>query len=384
MRSKLGPMTEPLHKQLVSLLSAGEPVAYGVVVETRGSTPQKPGAEALFLRDGRVVGTLGGGCLEAESRQRALRSLDTGAPALFELGLDDDFGWDDGLVCGGTARVFVQPLAAEHGDVFGRLTELQAARAPVAAATVIDTDCTEWLGRRCLLDGKQVFTSELPEALGAQLHKSAAAALTREGAHLQSVEVGGQSATVFVQPHVPRCTLLIAGAGHLGQALTHLGALTGFDVVVVDDRLDFANRARLPEAREILVEDIESAVANYPLDDDTFVVVVTRGHRHDAVALRACLGSSARYLGMIGSRRKIRVIFDGLLADGHATEEQLARVHTPIGLDLGAVTVEEIAVSIVAEMIAVRRKGSAEAAVPMRLARSASPAGGSKGRSGVR
>ena len=105
-------MSEPIHAQLVDLLDAGEQVAYGVVCETKGSTPQKPGAEALFLRDGRLVGTIGGGCLEAESRQRALRTFDSGEPSLFELSLDDDFGWDDGLICGGTARVFVQPLKA--------------------------------------------------------------------------------------------------------------------------------------------------------------------------------------------------------------------------------------------------------------------------------
>jgi len=355
--------------QLVQLLNAGEQLAFGAVVETRGSTPRKPGAEALFLRDGRIVGTLGGGCLEAESRRRALQTLDTGEPTLLELRLDEDFGWDDGLLCGGTARVFLQPLGAGALALFQRLAELRAEKVPVVAATVVQADRTEWLGRRCLLDGEQVFATELPADLCQCLHRNAEAALGHEGAHLQSLEFEAQTVEVFLNPHVPRCTLLIAGAGHIGQALAHLAALTGFDVTVIDDRAEFANRARFPDARDVVVDDIESAVARYPIDEETYVVIVTRGHRHDAVALRACLDSPARYLGMIGSRRKIRLIFEQLVEGGHATSERLTEVHTPLGLDLGAVTVEEIAVSIIAEMIAVRRKGSADSVEAMRVSR---------------
>jgi xanthine dehydrogenase accessory factor len=362
-------MNLDLCTQLVQLLESGEQLAFGVVVETRGSTPQKPGAEALFLRDGRIVGTLGGGCLEAESRRRALLSLDTGEPSLFELHLDEDFGWDDGLVCGGTARVFIQPLGSADLDLFQRLVGLRSERVPVAAAMVVQADCAEWVGRRCLLDGEQVFATELPAELCRCLHGNAGAALGHEGAHVRSLQLESQTVQVFLNPHLPRCTLLIAGAGHIGQALAHLGALTGFDVTVIDDRAEFANRARFPEAREVVVDDIESAVVRYPIDGETYVVIVTRGHRHDAVALRACLDSPAQYLGMIGSRRKIRLIFEQLVEGGYATPERLTEIHTPLGLDIGAVTVEEIAVSIIAEMIAVRRKGTADRVEAMRVSR---------------
>lgn len=355
-----------VYAHLLELLEAGQECALGLVVEAQGSTPQKPGAQALFLRDGRVIGTIGGGCLEMESRRRALLSLDNGQACLFDLPLNDDFGWDDGLICGGMARIFVQPLHREQEPLFRRLEELRAQRRPFVEALLLAGPLPEWVGRRCLLDGQQVFASELPSEFLPSLFAGAAKAMERETPGTEEVRYGSQAWHVYFHPHLPHPTLLIAGAGHIGRVLGHLGALIGFEVVVVDDRRDFANRLRFPEAKEIVVDDIATALARYPVDEDTYIVIVTRGHRHDAAALRACLASPARYIGMIGSRRKIHLIFRQFLEEGIATPEQLARIHTPVGLDIGAVTVEEIAVSIAAELIAVRRRGYADSVSSMR------------------
>jgi hypothetical protein len=150
--------------------------------------------------------------------------------------------------------------------------------------------------------------------------------------------------------------LLIMGAGHIGAALTHYASRIGFEVVVVDDRASFANRERLPDADQVLVDSVVDVARRWPKTPETYIVLVTRGHRNDAVALREVLGSPCAYIGMIGSRRKVLTIYEEFLAEGIATPEQLAQVHAPIGLDVGALTVDEIAVSIAAELIAVRRQ----------------------------
>ena len=162
-----------------------------------------------------------------------------------------------------------------------------------------------------------------------------------------------ETAAVFLEPLQPRPTLLIAGAGHVGQALCHLGNWLDFDVVIVDDRADFASAERLPEADDIIVGDIETELRNYPITPLTYVVIVTRGHQHDESALHAVVESDARYIGLIGSRRKIKLIFDDLLDVGIPTE-RLQRVYAPVGLNINSKTVPEIAVSIAAQLIQIR------------------------------
>ena len=253
----------------------------------------------LVTEGGETRGTLGGGCVEAEVRLRALRQLPADACRLLTFKLDDNYGWDDGLVCGGTMEVAVATLGgANAANPYRRAREL--------------------------------------------------------------VE-RGETATLhfgtFEQVIRPPPTLIIAGAGHVGEALATLAASVDFDVVVVDDRPDCASEARFPSARRI-VGDIERELGRLRLTAASHVVIVTRGHRHDASALRAVVNSAARYIGLIGSKRKIIEIFKLLRAEGVPTEA-LTKVHAPIGLDLGGTTPGEIAVSIAAELVAVRRGGSA-------------------------
>jgi xanthine dehydrogenase accessory factor len=173
--------------------------------------------------------------------------------------------------------------------------------------------------------------------------------------------VCGGSLEVYVEPVLPVSVLYVFGAGHVGLHVYRVARIVGFEVVVVDDRDAYANRERFPEAREILADDFDKAVAELVLPETAFVVIATRGHRDDMRALRWAVGTPARYIGMIGSRRKVVTIYRELEKEGIAPEN-LDRVHAPVGLNIGAVTPEEIAVAVVAEMIAVRRR--AEAAVP--------------------
>lgn len=163
---------------------------------------------------------------------------------------------------------------------------------------------------------------------------------------------------VFIETVEAPAVLIIVGGGHIGQALAQIGALCGFSVAVVDDRPDYASRERFPEADNVICGDFTKVLSEYPITTNTFIVIVTRGHKQDEISLRAVARSPARYIGMIGSRRRVTAVLQHLLAEG-VPRAAIERVHTPIGLDIGAETPAEIAVSIIAEIIKERRGGSA-------------------------
>jgi xanthine dehydrogenase accessory factor len=311
---------QQLLQEIIRRAGAGEAVAVCTLVRTRGSTPQQPGAVMLVLRDGQTLGTIGGGCVEAEVRSRALRLLLDSAPStspaeaagrLLTFQLDHDLGWDDGLICGGNVEVALQVVrGAEQTSAFRDACEHLAAGRPA-----------------------QITVVALDEA--------------------------GQPRR-FEREIEPAPSLIIAGAGHVGAALAAIARLTDFNVTVIDDRADMASPERFPSAR-CLTGSIEEALASCRIDERTHVVIVTRGHRNDGRALAAIINSPAQYIGLIGSRRKVLAIFDDLRRSG-ASREALKRVHAPIGLDIGAVTPGEIAVSIFAELIATRRAANPPAA----------------------
>jgi xanthine dehydrogenase accessory factor len=305
-----------LLSQIIRRTELGEVVALCTVVRTRGSTPQDKGAAMLVLRDGNSIGTLGGGCVEAEVRTRAQRLMTENQSRLLSFRLDQDFGWDDGLVCGGTMEVAIQVFAtAESAVPIQRLLLEVAANRPVSLS--IDVADESNLSAR--------FEIEIP----------------------------------------PTPTLLIAGAGHVGRALAIVAGQIDFKVAVVDDRADCLSPANFPGARCIL-GDIETELSRFNINPWTYIVIVTRGHRHDAQALAAVIRSPAAYVGLIGSKRKIHKIFNEL-REQRVSREQLATVHAPIGLEIAAVTPAEIAVSIAAELIAVRRGRRNVPAQPMKV-----------------
>jgi xanthine dehydrogenase accessory factor len=299
-------MHEPLDILATVLreVDAGRRAALAVIVATRGSTPQPAGVMVCVDEAARLSGTLGGGCVEAEARRRAHELLSAGQGALLSFRLDHDYGRDDGLICGGDMDVAVEVLS-QASDVRVLREAVERLRAGRDATILVRTARA---GARC-----------------------------EYRVHLES-----------------RPRVVIAGAGHISRELAELVVPLGFAVCVIDDRADFANAERFPPPVEPVVGKIAETLREHPIDENTYVVVVTRGHKHDEDALAAVLDSKAKYIGMIGSRRKITVVFDDLRADG-ATPEQLERVHAPIGVAINAVTTREIALSIAAELIAVRR-----------------------------
>lgn len=340
-------------ESLSEAVRSGQSVCYTALVETRGSTPQKAGAAMLVFADGSQVGTLGGGCVEAEVKRRALRLLDQGKRELLTFQLDDNYGWDDGLICGGRMKMLVDPVRpGDDLSYLQQLDDLLKAGAACTEAIVIDPDKVGGghAGDRFLLDetGRLLASRSqgpLPQAVTEHLRPL-------EKRPRPYVEQG-----ISYLPFLKRCRLLVVGAGHVGQKVAQLAAEADFDVWVVDDREEYCNSTRFPEAKRLIVGPVDTVLSGLDIDGSTFCLIVTRGHNHDEEALYHLAETPAAYVGMIGSKRKIRLIFDDLIAEG-ISREALNRVHAPLGFDIGSQTVPEIAISIVAELIAHRNLGS--------------------------
>ena len=253
-----------IYEEVVKLRKDGRRGAVATIVNVRGSIPSFKTAKMLVRDDGSMVGTIGGGCVEAEVWQAAREVMESERPRTLTFDLNNDPKYDTGLVCGGTLEIFVEPV-------------------------------------------------------------------------------------------LPPAELYIFGAGHVATSLYKVARIAGFDVTVVDDREAYANRERFPEAQQVIAEDFDKAIAGLSVSETSYLVIVTRGHRDDMRVLRWAVQTPARYVGMIGSKRKTIAIFKELQKEG-LPAHLFDRVHAPVGLDIGAITPEEIAVSITAELIAKRRK----------------------------
>jgi xanthine dehydrogenase accessory factor len=256
-----------IYEEIVKLRREGRRGAVATIVSVRGSIPSFRTAKMLVRDDGSILGTIGGGCVEADVWQAAREVMEEEKPRTLTFNLNQNPKYDTGLVCGGTLDIFVEPV-------------------------------------------------------------------------------------------LPVPVLYLFGAGHVAVNLYKVAHNAGFDVIVVDDRETYANRERFPEAREIYSEDFDQTMARLAPNESAYIVIVTRGHRDDMRVLRWAVQTPARYIGMIGSKRKVIAIYHELEKEGLAPQ-LFERVHAPVGLDIGAVTPEEIAVAITAELIALRRHSEA-------------------------
>jgi xanthine dehydrogenase accessory factor len=339
--------------QLISAVRAGRPVAWCRLVETRGSTPQKAGAAMLVHQDGSQAGTLGGGCVEAEVKRRALALLAENRPEVCSFQLDSDYGWDDGLICGGRMVMVVQPIVPGAPTAyFDRLASIIERGQGCTEAIVFDSKANELFAPSSFLFDA---SGQLIEKLGASPQSNPSQVTT----HLRPLMSRPRSYAahgIAYLPTLPRCRLVIVGGGHVGKAVADLASDLEFDVWIVDDRAEYVAESRFPRAERRLSGPIDRILPDLEITPDTYCLIVTRGHSHDQEALFHLADRGARYVGLIGSRRKIKMIFDNLTAEGVA-RESLTKVHAPLGIDIGSQTVPEIAVSICAELIAHRNLG---------------------------
>jgi xanthine dehydrogenase accessory factor len=256
-------MALDIYEEIVRLRRAGIKSALATIVARKGSTPRKDAAKMLFLEDGTVIGSIGGGCTEAEVCREAAIAIRTGKSAMLSFDLTEDDAEDSGLLCGGTMEVYVEPV-------------------------------------------------------------------------------------------LPHPVLYIFGAGHIGQCVAALAPAIGFKVAVVDDRIKYANRDRFPAADDLYVDDWEAVFGRLPVQSSSYVLIATRGHRFDLACLRYGLTTPARYIGLLGSRRKTKLLYETLEREG-VDPKAFERVYAPVGIEIGSETPEEIAISIAAELVAVKK-----------------------------
>jgi xanthine dehydrogenase accessory factor len=373
-----------MYRKIRDLLQAGQSVAVATVTASRGSTPREIGARMLVVGEGRIAGTVGGGCGEAQVLWDAVQCLSEGRPKMSVVDLTGELTDESPTNCGGVMEIFIDPMlpaeAGRPGLPSARLAERLAAaeesREPVALATLVATPdpLRLPLGLRAVVwGGGAEGLEDLPAA--AAIREGAVEAILGYRSRRITVptEEGGE-AGVFLEVIAPPEEVVIVGAGHIAVPLARMAKSMDFEVTVLDDRSAFANRLRFPEADRVIAASIEKTLAELPVGPHTYLVLVTRGHTLDQAALLRVIDRPAAYIGMIGSKRRVRAVFDHLRRMG-VPEAHIRKVYAPIGLSIGAETPAEIAVSILAEIVAVRRSSrSRRHSVHMALAASKLPA----------
>lgn len=352
---------------LFEFLEKKQPVLLATIISQHGSSPRGIGARMALTTGGHQIGTIGGGRLEAILKERFDEMIASKTATVLNFILSESEAADLEMICGGSISVLVEPILPENielvnlferiyqtivtqkqGWLFSQLPSRDEDIAPQKSFITPEKEISgSWLP-------EVEFKDRIPEKLYFKEGEIQLSNYDLKSA--QFITVGQYG--FFLEPIGQHSTVYIIGAGHISQKLAPLTTMVGFQTIVLDDRKDFISRDRFPSVDDcILLDDFEHVFQNLPIDRQSYVVVVTRGHQFDKSVLRQALETNATYIGMIGSRRKIKLTFEALLNDG-VSEVELSQVHSPIGLNIAAETPEEIAISIVAELIQHRAQAS--------------------------
>ncbi|HZE88743.1 MAG TPA: XdhC family protein [Verrucomicrobiae bacterium] len=355
-------MKQILHAALEAIESR-QRVALATIVSARGSLPMSRRSKMLILEDGSMRGTVGGGCLEAEIFAEGREILKAGGPPrLRRFTLTESQAGVEGLNCGGTVEVMTEAFGpGPVEEVLRSCLDAIDRREEAVLATSLDAQPSGSTGKILVRADRRVVGS-----IGDARMSEASAALAASLMGTDAIAVESVAdRRVFLETILVTPTALFFGGGHVTRHTARVARTAGFRIVIVDDRPAFANRERHPDADETLVLPMESAFESLVVDPHTFVVSATRGHQHDEVVVRQALRSAAGYVGMLGSARKVAILKTRLAAEGF-DQATLDRLHAPIGLEIGADDPGEIAVSIVAELIAFRRRAGDAASLRRR------------------
>ncbi len=352
-----------IYAEIVKSLEAKEPVAVATIINRVGSAPRETGAKYLVKKDGTSIGSIGGGCVEADVWQEAQKAIGRKENKVLHFNLTSEQLAEGGLICGGNIAVFVEPLKENFLKIYQNVLIAKQEGNEGILATVITTE-------EAPLPEEEVkaFYKKSGEKIGSLLgSKHLDERISEEMERLlrmKRLEVMTVSSSdairplkrleILLEPIFSEPTVYIFGAGHISEQLVPLIKKVHFKVVVIDDREMFANRERFPEADEIIVTEFEKTFEQITIDRASYIIIVTRGHIYDGLILGQAIKTDAHYIGMIGSKKKIQTLYKNLAKDG-IPGTLLSRVHAPIGLDIGSETPEEIAVSIVAQLIKERR-----------------------------
>ena len=347
-------------------LELGDSCVLATVIRTKGSTPQKPGAKLLVRKDGSGVGTLGGGCVEGDIWFAAKMLLQDGSGSqVKDYFLNEELAARDGLICGGTMYFLLDPLREPEGFLPHTREIVQAYEGgmPVALASLVHPPKGSQLpvGAKLLIrkDGSTHGSLGDP-TLEESVAQRAQELMTYGRCDFLSTKEGAQ---VFVEAYNTPPQLILMGGGHISKALATLAETLGFVMYIIDDRPEFANKERFPSAQATIVGPYDQGLSQVPVSTNSFIVIATRGHQYDDMATEAAARSSAGYIGLLGSKRKSLLIFQELFRKG-ISEERIQEIRAPVGLSIGGRTPEEIAMSIMAEILMWRLGGDGR---PMKM-----------------
>ncbi len=330
------------------------------IVQRKGSAPRAVGTSCFVLEDKTLLGTIGGGLLELKVIEEATRLIDMGKTKLIHFRMNSEVAEEQGMICGGIVDVYLEPIIPSQENstiVFKKIKTIIMQGNEALLLTKIQDGLdirTEKTMMLILKDNFQV--GSLGGAEEDKDHYLPKKIWKLKTSTLISIE--GKPWDIFLDPIRPHETLFIFGAGHVSTFIAPLAKLVGFNIVIIDDRETFANKDRFPDADKIISMSFNEAFKTISIDKSSYIVIVTRGHASDRDVLGFALNTEATYIGMIGSRKKRDAVYNSLMKAGFS-KKKLEKVHSPIGLDIGAETPEEIAISIVAELIKERAgKGS--------------------------
>lgn len=355
-------MIEDVFKTAIDLLDKREKAALSTIISSKGSLPMSEKSKMLVTPEGTIIGTVGGGCLEADVWTEARRVMDEGKSSIQQFILTEKYAGESGLNCGGIVEILTEPLPEQGQELFRTLLQLKESGHRGTLATILTDHPSYPEGRRKFLicDSGQTVGSFGDAVLEGFVKNRGHEILHGENFAIETYRTAdGADLQVFLEPILPTPTVTVFGGGHVSFFVVRAAKLAGFRVRVIDDRPAFANKERFPEADDALVMEFDAVRGAFDFSQDDYLVLVTRGHQHDQQILEQLAECQARYIGMIGSKSKIAKMWQRLEAKG-MTREYLDRIHAPIGLNIGADSPEEISISIMAEIIRERRLGKVQ------------------------
>jgi len=359
---------EEVFEHLKGLRKYEKRVAMATLVATKGTTPKKEGAKMWVGEGGRILGSVTiGGCVDAQVIEESEEVLATFKPKLLSMTLGDEEAWELGLSCGGTIEVFIEPIALDNpDDPMVKVYEIIRGEVEKGRHAVAVTPLEETSAKLVILQDGTTLGTLGDEALDREARIRALELIHRQASRTLTLHREPVPLEAFFEVHGPPPTLVVFGGGHVAMPLVTLAKVLGFKTVVVDGRPRFLTRDRFPDADELLIGIPSEIAETLSYTPSTFVVLVAHDYKYDIPVLKTVLKTDVAYIGMLGSRRRGQAILDFLKEEGIG-DELLRRIHVPIGLDIGAKTAAEIALSILAEAICVR---AGRPGTPMRERRS--------------
>jgi len=338
-------MGQHIYITACDLLCSGKKIILVKTIRRSGSTPRDIGSMCIVTQDNQLIGTVGGGLLEHKAQQQAMSLFEKGTSEIYRFKMSNDDLAKNGMICGGDVDLFLEPLYPSDTHTvafFKAIKELLKNNQPAIFFTKIADNLSHFDDKTRLLlpeDGKAI--GSLPDVTLNDID-------TQSDMPFQLVET--KKAPLFIEKLSLNPRIFLFGAGHVSIFVAQLAKFVGFDITVIDDRQQFANKDRFPDADDIRVTDFKTVFDSLNISTNAYILIITRGHLHDKTVLEFALKTNAAYIGMIGSTKKRDIIYKGLMEDG-VSKKRLGQVHAPIGTDIRAETPEEIAVSIVGELI---------------------------------